>query len=610
MALLSFSAWLNANFSRSRFSRGASRRVRRPPGPRFLRLEALESRTVLSASPFMVSNLQDAGYGSLRQAILDANATPGADVIYFANNLHGTIKLTSGDLAVSAKNLMINGPGENQLTVSGNNLSRVFDIGGSASASIAGLTITEGRANSGGGILVEDSAALSISNCSLTDNEALGISVAPGSTAGGGFGGAIEDNSAGALTVTNSAFGGNTAVGIGANNPVTPGYILVLGGAIDVSFNSTGPATIRNSTFTGNQALGGSPGASAGGGALSNSSNVGATMTVTGCTLSGNAAIGAAGGDGITNFGSGQGGGINNFANLIVRNSTLTNNLALGTPLAPGAVPSQTVSSGSATAGGGIFCLPGTPGVTHATAIVTDSTLVGNQAVGGAGAAGSAEAAASAGSIGEGGGISLVFVDSALVVGCTLADNVARGGAGGRGWAGGQGGLGAPGVSGGIDLAFGSPVTVSNTTLTNNQAIGGAGGAGSKGGDGVGGGVNVGTGVIYGASDNCSLTLTDSTIIGNVAHGGAGGAGASGGDGLGGGISVLAGNSASIDTTQIVANAALGGSSGWGGVSGQGVGGGLYIEADADVTLTPLVEVTWNFASTSADNIFGSYTVS
>ncbi len=236
--------------------------------------------------------------------------------------------------------------------------------------------------------------------------------------------------------------------------------------------------------FTGNQAKGGSPGASAGGGALSDSSNLGATMTVAGCKLSGNAAIGSAGGDGITNFGSGQGGGINDFASLTVRNSTLTNNQAVGTPLAPGAVPSQTVSDGSASAGGGIFCLT-TSSVT-ATASVADSTLTGNQAQGGAGAPGSA------GSIGEGGGISLIVVPSALVTGCTLAGNVAQGGAGG------SGGVGAPGVSGGIDLAFGSSVTVSNTTLINNQAIGGAGGAGDVGceggGEGVGGGINVGTG--------------------------------------------------------------------------------------------------------------------
>ena len=87
-------------------------------------------------------------------------------------------------------------------------------------------------------------------------------------------------------------------------------------GTFDVNSEATGPATISNSTFTGNQAKGGVTGASAGGGALSNSSLLGATMTVTDCTLSGNAAIGAARGDGKYNFGSGQGGGINNFASL------------------------------------------------------------------------------------------------------------------------------------------------------------------------------------------------------------------------------------------------------------------------------------------------------
>ena len=131
-------------------------------------------------------------------------------------------------------------------------------------------------------------------------------------------------------------------------------------------------------------------------------------MTVTGCTLSGNAAIGEAGGDGMVNFGSGQGGGINDFDNLTVVNSTLIGNQALGTPLAPGAAPSQTPNSGSTTAGGGVFCLG--VYVPNATVSVTGSTLTGNQAVGGAGAAGGA------GSVGEGGGISLIGVPSGLRV--------------------------------------------------------------------------------------------------------------------------------------------------------------------------------------------------
>jgi hypothetical protein len=46
------------------------------------RLELLEDRTL--PSTFLVSNVADNGAGSLRQAILDANAHAGADVIDFA----------------------------------------------------------------------------------------------------------------------------------------------------------------------------------------------------------------------------------------------------------------------------------------------------------------------------------------------------------------------------------------------------------------------------------------------------------------------------------------------------------------------------------------------
>ncbi|CAN5754594.1 hypothetical protein BH23PLA1_BH23PLA1_19060 [soil metagenome] len=45
------------------------------------RLEGLESRQLLAT--FTVTNIEDAGAGSLRQAILDANVNPGADVIAF-----------------------------------------------------------------------------------------------------------------------------------------------------------------------------------------------------------------------------------------------------------------------------------------------------------------------------------------------------------------------------------------------------------------------------------------------------------------------------------------------------------------------------------------------
>src|SRR3954454_17993418 len=54
--------------------------VSRRQRPR-LRVEALEGRAVPATFP--VTNTADAGPGSLRQAILDANANPGTDTIAF-----------------------------------------------------------------------------------------------------------------------------------------------------------------------------------------------------------------------------------------------------------------------------------------------------------------------------------------------------------------------------------------------------------------------------------------------------------------------------------------------------------------------------------------------
>ena len=53
------------------------------------RLEPLEDRSV--PATFTVLNLADGGDGSLRQAVLDANALAGADTIHFADGLVGTI---------------------------------------------------------------------------------------------------------------------------------------------------------------------------------------------------------------------------------------------------------------------------------------------------------------------------------------------------------------------------------------------------------------------------------------------------------------------------------------------------------------------------------------
>src|SRR5260370_22893414 len=71
----------------------------RRPQNRRLVIEVLEDRTL--PSTFTVLNLHDSGAGSLRQAVLDANADVGPNVIGFAHGLHGTILLTSGELSIT-----------------------------------------------------------------------------------------------------------------------------------------------------------------------------------------------------------------------------------------------------------------------------------------------------------------------------------------------------------------------------------------------------------------------------------------------------------------------------------------------------------------------------
>lgn len=67
-----------------------------------------------------VTNTDDSGPGSLRQALADAN---DGDTINFA--VAGTIGLTSGELLVD-KSITISGPGAENLAVNGNAKSRVF----------------------------------------------------------------------------------------------------------------------------------------------------------------------------------------------------------------------------------------------------------------------------------------------------------------------------------------------------------------------------------------------------------------------------------------------------------------------------------------------------
>lgn len=146
------------------------------------------------AQTFTVSNTNDGGAGSLRQAIADANATTGATITFSSAIAGQTITLGSELPLILGNNTIINGGNEN-ITINGANLYRVFFIGGagqagepaSTTATIENLTISGAKAQGGasggtggggaglgGAIFVSSTASLTLSNVNLSSNAATG----------------------------------------------------------------------------------------------------------------------------------------------------------------------------------------------------------------------------------------------------------------------------------------------------------------------------------------------------------------------------------------------------------------------------------------------------
>ncbi len=273
-------------------------------------------------SSLIVTNLNDSGPGSLRQAVLDANSKSGTDTIDFVPGLAGTITLTSGEIAITGA-VNFTGPGSSVLAISGNNASRIFNISSAPAATgivLSGLTLTSGFGSgfsSGGGAIQGTNQSLQVTACVFSSNKSAGTF--------NGIGGAIV-LTAGALTATNSSFTGNVATTRGGALAIQgTGANLILNGCT-VSGNSSGDGggvyvnsglSVQNSTISGNIASGGG-GSESGGGILAFGPFAAGIMIVN-CTFSGNSAF------------SGGGIALNNTistTNLAIRNSTITANSA------------------------------------------------------------------------------------------------------------------------------------------------------------------------------------------------------------------------------------------------------------------------------------------
>ncbi|MBY0278236.1 CSLREA domain-containing protein [Candidatus Binatia bacterium] len=200
---------------------------------------AVAPPTPTPSAKYVVTKTADTNDGScdvadcsLREAITAVNANGSAvtKAITFASSANGTITLGSALPALGNNGgaLVITGNGRTQTIISGNNAVRVFDLDGNAPVTISRMTIASGKADQGGGIR-NYGGTLTVANSVFSGNSAIGINGNPASAGGGGI-----FNFVGTLTLTNTVFTGNSAS---------------YGGAL---LSNNGTATVTNSTIKGN----------------------------------------------------------------------------------------------------------------------------------------------------------------------------------------------------------------------------------------------------------------------------------------------------------------------------------------------------------------------
>jgi hypothetical protein len=462
------------------------------------RLEVLEGRTLPGI--LTVLNNTDSGPDSLRDALSRA---ANGDLITFDPSLAGTtITLTSGELTVAA-NVVIEGLGADQLTVSGNDASRVFNVAPGEIVSLSGLTIADGKtAATGGGVW--NRGRLTLSDCAFQDNAAgSGGALDNSASSGGGTatvlhctftgnsaansllnadGGAITNEADGALFLSGCTFSGNTADLGGAvatlfqsqltiaDSTFTDNTASARGGAVDVEMAQS-LVTVRHSAFTGNATS--LAGLGTGGGAIASVGN----LDVNDATFTANSASD-----------SGFGGAVRNDGSATVTNSTFANKHAVSGGALENtgalALSGDTFQDNSAASeGGGLYNAQFT-----ARADVHASTFTGNTArTGGAVAAEVLTQVnldgcmVSANTADFGGGI---YNDQATVhvSASTFTGNAAP----------------ATGAGGAVAMIFAGTTTVEGSTFTGNSA--GGGGA-----------------VLNEGTDTSQFLISNSTFSGNTA---------------------------------------------------------------------------------------------
>jgi predicted outer membrane repeat protein len=303
-----FSGWLQAMRRKSEASR---RRLRRSSfnkrrGFRPL-LEGLEDRLTPSTLPVtsIADNVNQPG--TLRYDVAHAQS---GDTILLTGAVKSGIVLTQGELLLN-QHVTITTAGNHQIMISGDGLSRVFEVASGAKVSLSKLILTGGDGVAsptssdpndgvGGALLVDSGGTLTVTNSILSGNSSAfdGGAIAAGSSSTLYVNNSnLSDNSTGSLGGAIFSINGTVAV----NNSALSGNSAFDGGAI---FGFFGTASVNNCALSGNSARNA-------GGAIAALG----TMTVSNSILSGNSA-------------GRFGGAIVNEGLLTVSNSILSGNSA------------------------------------------------------------------------------------------------------------------------------------------------------------------------------------------------------------------------------------------------------------------------------------------
>jgi hypothetical protein len=188
-----------------------------------------------AVADIVVTTLDDSGAGSLREAITTANNNAGDDTITFSNSLTGTITLASS-LPKITDNVTVTGPGEDVLSVSGNNTLQIFRVEPGKELVVSNITLKSGaNISEQGGLIYNDRGVVEANNVTFSDM-ASGIAV---------FSlGNLDPSTLALATYTNCTFT-RLHVGISGDHGLTPDTV-----SVESAYNNR--TYVVNSTFENN----------------------------------------------------------------------------------------------------------------------------------------------------------------------------------------------------------------------------------------------------------------------------------------------------------------------------------------------------------------------